>query len=26
VRLGLLALAMFLLCFMLAPIGNSSIF
>jgi membrane-associated protease RseP (regulator of RpoE activity) len=26
VRLGVLALAMFLLCFMLAPIGNSSIF
>jgi membrane-associated protease RseP (regulator of RpoE activity) len=26
VRLGILALAMFLLCFMLAPIGNSSIF
>jgi membrane-associated protease RseP (regulator of RpoE activity) len=26
VRLGYLALAMFLLCFMLAPIGNSSIF
>ena len=26
VRLGLLALAMFLLCFMLAPIGNSSVF
>jgi hypothetical protein len=25
-RLGLLALAIFLLCFMLAPIGNSSIF
>ena len=26
VRLGVLALAMFLLCFMLAPIGNNSIF
>jgi len=26
VRLGVLALAMFLLCFMLAPIGNGSIF
>jgi membrane-associated protease RseP (regulator of RpoE activity) len=26
VRLGLLALAMFLLCFMLAPFGNSSVF
>jgi membrane-associated protease RseP (regulator of RpoE activity) len=26
IRLGVLALAMFLLCFMLAPIGNSSIF
>jgi membrane-associated protease RseP (regulator of RpoE activity) len=26
IRLGLLAVAMFLLCFMLAPIGNSSVF